>query len=100
MIWSHAEAIQLENVVRRAHQRPFRLHLVEAAQEELSEAPRLLDLTKYRLDNSFARGIDRSADLRVQLARHAVDDRRGLGQPPARTWAGSLAMLLLPRRDV
>ena len=41
---SPAEAIQLQNVVCRAHERPFSLHLLESTQQELPEATGLLDL--------------------------------------------------------
>src|SRR5688500_12312621 len=42
-----AEAIELQDVVRRAHQRPFRLHLREAPQQKGSEAARVLDLPDH-----------------------------------------------------
>ena len=70
-----AEAIQLENVVRRAHQRPFTLHLVESAQQELPEAAGLFDLANDRFDDPFPGGIDGGPGLRVQLAGHPLDDR-------------------------
>ena len=87
---SHAETIELENVVRRAYQRPFALHLLEATQQELPEATRLFDLSDHWFDDPFARGIDRCPSLRVQLAGHPIDDRGGLwqgsrGQGPGRS---------------
>src|SRR6202790_1333627 len=97
---SPAEAIQLENVVRRAYQRPFALYLLESPKQELPEATGLLDLANDRFDDRFARRIDRRAGLGVQLAGHPVDDRRGLRQGAARTGSRPLAMGLLPRRDV
>src|SRR6516165_12559543 len=97
---SDAETIQLENVVRRAHQRPFTLDLLKSAQEKLPKATRLLDLSDHRFDDGFPPGIDGSAHLAVQLAGHPVDDRRGLRQGPARTGPGAFAMFLLPCRDV
>src|ERR1700730_13876696 len=97
---SPTEAIQLENVVRRADQGPFALDLLESPQQELPEATGLLDLTNHRFDDRFARGIDRRARLGVQLAGHPVDDRRGLRQRAARTGPRPFAMALLPRRDV
>src|ERR1700688_3329546 len=97
---SPAEAIQLENVVRRAYQRPFALYLLESPQQELPEATGLLDLANDRFDDRFARRIDRRARLGVQLAGHPVDDRRGLRQRAARTGPRPFAMSLLPRRDV
>src|SRR5882672_3907393 len=100
---SSVESIQLQNVVCRAHERPFTLHLLEPAQQELPKSPRLLDLANHGFDDRFARRVDGGAGLGVQLAGHAVDPRRGLRQRAAGTGAGSagsLAMCLLPRRDV
>src|SRR5262245_41106360 len=97
---SDAQPIQLENVVRRAYQRPFPLDLLEATQQELPEAARVLDLADDRFDDPFARGIDGGAGLRLQLASHPVHDRRGLRQRTARTGAGPLAMFLFSRRDI
>src|SRR5688572_22524033 len=62
---SDAEAIQLENVVRRAHERPFPLHLLESAQQELPKAARLFDLADHRFDDRFPRGVDLRAGLDV-----------------------------------
>src|ERR1700693_486593 len=97
---SNGEPIQLENVVRRAHQRPFTLHLLESPQQELSETTGVLDLPNDRFDDPFARGIDRRASLNMQLAGHPVEDRGGLRQWAARTRPRPLAMFLLPRRDI
>src|SRR5271155_5356070 len=55
---SSVESIQLQNVVGRAHERPFRLHVLESPQQELSEAPGLLDLAKHRFDDRFTRRVD------------------------------------------
>ena len=95
-VCSDAEAIQLENVVRRAHERPFTLHLLESTQQELPEAARLLDLADHGFDDAFAGGIDGRAGLRMQLARHAVDDRGVLRKGTVRTRPRPLAMFLLP----
>src|SRR3954469_1784265 len=83
-------AIQLQNVVRRAHERPFALDLVQAPQEELAESSGLLDLAKHRLDDRLAHRVHGRPDLAVQLARHAVDPRRRLAQRAAGTGAGAL----------
>src|SRR5467141_1723620 len=64
---SSVESIQLQNVVCRAHERPFTLHLLEPTQQELPEAPRLLDLAKHRLDDRFARRVHGRPGLPVQL---------------------------------
>src|SRR5918994_1989650 len=97
---SDAEAIQLENVVRRAYQRPFALDLLESSQQELPEAPGLFDLPNHRFDDCLARRIDGRAGLRVELAGHPVDDRGARRQRSTRTRPRSLAMFLLPRRNV
>src|SRR5215216_2844827 len=97
---SDAQPIEFENVVRRADQRPFPLHLLESTQQELPEAASVLDLSDDRFHDSFARRIDRRAGLRVQLAGHPVNDRRALRQRSSRTRPWPLAMFLLPRRDV
>ena len=95
-----AEAIQLQDVVRRAHQRPFRLHLRQAPQQKGSEAARLLDLPDHRFDDRFAPGVDGRAGLREQLPSHPVDARGGRRQRAARTGARAFAMFLFARRDV
>src|SRR6266536_2807598 len=97
---SDAEAIQLENVVRRAHQRPFTLHLLESSQQELPEATGLFDLADHWFDDPFARGIHGRAGLRMQFAGHSIDDRGGLRQRSPGTGPRPIAMFLLPRRDV
>src|SRR5688500_8986587 len=79
-----AEAIQFEDVVGRAHKRPFALHLFESPQQKLSEAARLLDLSDDRFDDSFACRVGRGASLRLQLTSHPVDDRRGLRERASR----------------
>src|ERR1700730_1259583 len=97
---SSVESIQLHNVVGRAHERPFTLHLREPTQQQLPEAAGLLDLAKHRFDDRFARRVDGRTGFPVQLPGHAVEPRRGLRQGAAGTGAGALAMFLLPRRDV
>src|SRR5512134_1024309 len=97
---SSIASVQLQNVVGRAHERPFTLHLLKPTQQKLSEASRLLDLPNHRFDDRLARRIHGRASLRVQLAGHPIDDRGGRRQGAARTGAGALAMFLLPRRDV
>src|SRR5437762_3532232 len=63
---SSIESIQLQNVVGRAHERPFTLNLLESPQQELPEAPGLLDLAKHRLDDRFARRVHSCPGLPVQ----------------------------------
>ena len=44
-------------VVRDAEERPFRLDVLDAAQQELSKASGLLDLAKDRLDDLLAQSV-------------------------------------------
>src|SRR5437899_1928112 len=97
---SVAEAIQLQNVMRGAHERPFRLHVLEPTQEESPEAASLFNLSDDWFHHRLARRVDGRTGLRLELAVHPVNERRGLGQRPARTRARMLAMLLFARRDV
>jgi hypothetical protein len=90
---SQAEAIQLENVVRRAHQRPFPLHLLESTQQELPEAAGLLDLSNHRFHDPFAGGVDRGALFGEQLAGHPIDDRGGRRQGRTRLVGSGLRLL-------
>ena len=59
-----AKAIQLQDVVRRAHQRPFRLYLCQTSQQKGSEAARVFDLPDHRFDDRFAPSVDGRAGLR------------------------------------
>ena len=43
--------------MRGADERPFAAHLVDAAQQELTEAARLLDLSEHRLGQLLAQAI-------------------------------------------
>jgi hypothetical protein len=54
---SDAQAIQLEHVVGRAHQRPFGFHLLDTTQQELSKAAGMFDLSDHRFDDRFARRV-------------------------------------------
>ena len=69
---SQAEAVQLENVVRGAHQRPLGLHLRVAAQQEPTKATRLFDLSEHWFDHRFAGRVHRGPGLGVELARPYV----------------------------
>lgn len=97
---SVTQAIELENVVRGAHERPFALDLVESPQQELPKSPRVFDLPDHRFDHRLPSGIDGGAVFRVQLARHPVDHTRRRRQRATRTRPRPLAMFLLARRDV
>ena len=66
---SDTEAIQLEDVVRRAYQRPLTLDVLKSPQQELPEAPRLLNLSDHGFDDRLARRVDSRSSLRVELPR-------------------------------
>lgn len=68
--------------MRRADQRPFALHLLEASQRELLEAAGVLDLSDDWRDLAFAGGVDRRAGSCQQLAGHSVDDGGVPGSGP------------------
>src|SRR5436190_21479926 len=95
-----AEAIQLQDVVCRAHWRPFRLRLGQAAQQKGSKAARLLDLADDRFDHRFPTDVDGRARLREELAGHALDRRGGRRHRAAWTGPRTFAMFLFARRDV
>src|SRR6266849_4791687 len=69
---SSAESVQLQNVVRRADQRPLALDLGQPAQQELPEATRLLNLSNHGFDDRFARRVDRRTRLRVRSEERRV----------------------------
>src|SRR5262249_60919809 len=69
-VHSYAEAVQSEDIVRRADQGPLALHLLDAPQRELPKSTGLLNLSDYRLDQAFACGVDRHARRRHPLATH------------------------------
>ena len=50
-------AEQFEQVVARADQRPFAIHLLESPQQELPESPALLDLAEYRLHSLHPQSV-------------------------------------------
>jgi hypothetical protein len=49
---------QLEQVVRRGDQVPFRIHLLQTPQQEAASAPGFLDLAIHRLHDRLALGVD------------------------------------------
>ena len=51
------KAEQFEQVVARADQRPFAVHLLQSPQQELPESPALLDLTEYRLHSLHPQSV-------------------------------------------
>src|ERR1700712_1758671 len=65
--------VELQQVVGGAYQSPLAAYFLYAAQQELPEALRLLDLTEDRLDDCFSSSIDRSSCLGCKFAFHSVD---------------------------
>jgi hypothetical protein len=55
-------------VVSDAEESPFRLDLLDAAQQKLSEASCLLDLTKDRLDDLLAQSVTAASSRPLRLA--------------------------------
>src|SRR6266852_1340962 len=81
-----------------AEQAPFMPDVVEATQQELSEAARVLDLAEHRLDDLLAQSIPTTAAGALELARHRRDQA---AQPPlALIDRGGAAMLLPAGGDV
>ncbi len=66
------EAEQLQQVVASADQLPFPVHLRQTPQQELPEAPALLDLAEYRFHRLHSKGVAFPAPFRPQLAPHPV----------------------------
>jgi hypothetical protein len=52
------------------HQGPFPVHLLQPPQQEAIQAPCPFDLTKHRLNDGLAQGVDRLAGLGADLAVH------------------------------
>ena len=79
---------QLVEVVGDADERPFMTHLIEAAQQELAEAPGLLDLAEDRLDGHLAQAGSGCAGRPVSSAapwpRAGCPAARLGGSPPPR----------------
>ena len=86
---SPAEAIQLEHIVRRAHQRPCPVYFLESTQQELPETPGLLDLSDDRLqdDESFYRQL---LDLGFDMTLRLVMTRTGDGDDVAEAFDDAL----------
>jgi hypothetical protein len=67
------DAIHLQKVMRRAHQRPFRFDFFNSSQEKLSEASGMFDLAEHRLDNRLPSRIGARAGLGLQFSSHAIN---------------------------
>ena len=90
---------ELGQVVGGADHRPFACDLLTAAQQELTEAPGLLDLAEHRLDGLLAQAVAAAAAPGApEGGRHGRDP--AAGRRGARAHGGGLAVLLPPGRDV
>src|SRR4051794_41067858 len=76
---------EFEQVVGGADHRPLASDLIEAAQQELSEASGVLDLTKDRLHDLFAQAITAAPAATFELGGHGGNTRAGA--PPFATAA-------------
>ena len=68
---------ELEEVVDGAEHCPFVFDLVEASQEELSEAPGRLDLTEYWFDDLLSQAVATSSPALLELGPHRGHARPG-----------------------
>src|SRR5258708_22819450 len=91
--FSSACGCELCEVVGGAVYGPFGFDLVDAAQEELAEAPCLLDLAEDGLDDLFSQSIPASIACALELYAHSGDERAGFELPFCR---GRLCAVLLP----
>src|SRR5713101_212463 len=96
---SIAEPVQLQNVVRETDHGPLPLHVLQTPQEELPEAARLFDLSKHRLHDRFAPGVDGRSHLGLQFPAHAVHPCRSLGKRPSRARLLAVTIRLPVGRD-
>lgn len=81
-----------------ADQRPFCLHLLDPAQQELTEVSCLLDLAEHRLDHLLAQPIAAAIAGAPELGGHPGEERAGLGRPLG--GCGLAAVCLSSGRDV
>ena len=65
-------AEELQQVVAGADEQPLPVHLRQTPQQELPEAPALLDLPEHRFHRLHPQGVALPAPLRPQLAAHSV----------------------------
>ena len=62
-----------------ADEQPLLVHLRQTPQQELPEAPALLDLAEHRLNRLHPEGVALPSVFRPQLAPHPVPDRQSFG---------------------
>ncbi len=90
---------ELAHIVRGTDERPFAAHLPHSAQQGLSIAATLLDLTEDRLDNRFVTSIEPATVRRAEAAAHPVRHRRPCWRSASGGGGYRLAMELAIRRD-
>ena len=61
---------QLEQIMDGTNHRPLASDVVKAAQQELSEASGLLDLSEHRLDDLLAQAVAAAPASTLELHRH------------------------------
>src|SRR6185312_8580154 len=72
---------ELDEVVGGADQRPLGPHFLDAPQQELAEAPCLLDLSEHRLDDLLPQPIPASPSSPLELGAHRQGERAALAAP-------------------
>ena len=70
--WLTAGRRQLQEVMRRAHQRPLDGDLADPSQEELAKSPALLDLTEHGLDRLLPQSVTTTASTPTKLLPHGI----------------------------
>ena len=92
------EAEQLQQVVADADEQPLPVHLRQTPQQELPEAPALLDLAEHRFNRLHPEGVAFPFPFRPQLAAHPVPGGQSLryaatgaggGTQPWRVFSGA-----------
>ena len=63
------ETEQLQQVVADADEQPFPVHLRQTPQQELSEAPALLDLAEHRLNCLHPKGVALTSPFRPRSSK-------------------------------
>lgn len=86
---------ELQDIVRGTDERPFSAHLPHPAQQELSMAAALFDLTEHWLDNRFPLGVAPSPAHCAEGTAH----RQARGRAPSGRGRPHLAVQLAIRRD-
>src|SRR5713226_7618479 len=89
---------ELQEVVRRAYQRPLDGNLADPSQQELAKSSPLLDLTEHRLDRLLPQPVATAAPAPPQLLPHRIHPSAQLDL--SRSGRCSLPVFLTARGDV